>query len=108
MARLFKTVAFRLAMGYGALMIAAVAVISAVVYFGTVSVLGREIDIKILMISDRLSGQFGAQGVAGVQEKIQLLLTDGVDQDTEEYLLLGSAGQRSLVIFQTSRDHLSA
>jgi hypothetical protein len=47
MTRLFNTVAFRLALGYGALVLGAVAVISAVLYFGTVGVLVPEIDAKI-------------------------------------------------------------
>ena len=93
MVRLLNTVAFRLAMGYGALMIGAVAVISAVVFVGTVGVLNREIDAKILMISERLSGQFEDRRDTGVKEKIQQLLTDDVDQDTEDYLLLGPAGE---------------
>jgi hypothetical protein len=42
MIRLFNTVAFRLAMGYGILVLCAVAVISAILYLGTVEVMDRE------------------------------------------------------------------
>jgi hypothetical protein len=53
----------------------------------------RDRQKKILMISDPLIRQFGAQGLAGVAERIQHLSTDSVDQDTEDYLLLGPTGQ---------------
>jgi signal transduction histidine kinase len=96
MTRLFNTVAFRLAMGYGALVLGAVAVISAVLYFGTVGVLVPGIDTKLFTISERLTTHFETRGVAAFEQEIQQLLTDGVDQDTEVYLLLGPDGQKSV------------
>ena len=96
MSKLLNTVAFRLAMGYGALVLCAVAVISAVLYFGTVGVLGREINAKLLAISERLTNHFETRGNAALQQEIQQLLTDGIDQDTEVYLLLGPDGQKIL------------
>ena len=94
MTRLLNTVAFRLAIGYGALVLCAVAVISAVLYFGTVGVLGREINAKLLVISEQLTNHFENRGDAALQQEIQQLLTDGIDQDTEVYLLLGLDGQK--------------
>ena len=41
MIRLFNTVAFRLAMGYGILVLFAVAIISTTLYVGTIGVLDR-------------------------------------------------------------------
>ena len=96
MSRLLNTVAFRLAVGYGTLVLCAVAVISAVLYFGTVGVLGREIDAKLLAISERLINHFEIRGNAALQHEMQELLTDGIDQDTEVYLLLGPDGQKVL------------
>jgi len=96
MNRLFNTIGFRLAIGYGAVMIGAVAVISTILYFGTVGVLRREIDMKIQKISERLISQFETHGIAGVQEGINELLTDGIDSDTEEYLLVGPEGQKRI------------
>jgi len=93
-ARLLNTVAFRLAMGYGALVLGAVAVISAVLYFGTVGVLVPGIDAKLFAISKRLTTHFETRGKAALQQEIQQLLTDGIDQDTEVYLLLGPDGQK--------------
>jgi signal transduction histidine kinase len=94
MNRLLNTVAFRLAMGYGALVLCAVAVISAVLYFGTVGVLGPGINAKLFAISERLTNHFETRGNAALQQEIQQLLTDGIDQDTEVYLLLGPGGQK--------------
>lgn len=94
MSRLLNTVAFRLAMGYGALLLCTVAVISAVLYFGTVGVLGPGINAKLFAISERLTNHFETRGNAALQHEIQQLLTDGIDQDTEVYLLLGPDGQK--------------
>jgi signal transduction histidine kinase len=94
MNRLFHTVTFRLAMGYGALVLGAVAVISAVLYFGTVGVLVPGIDAKLFAISERLTTQFETRGIAALQQEIKQLLTDDIDQDTEVYLLLGPDGQK--------------
>jgi signal transduction histidine kinase len=94
MNRLWNTVAFRLAMGYGALVVGAVAVISAILYFGTVGVLDRGINAKLFAISERLTNHFDARGMAALQREIEQLLTDGIDQDTEVYLLLKPDGQK--------------
>jgi signal transduction histidine kinase len=81
-------------MGYGALVLGAVAVISAVLYFGTVGVLVPGINAKLFAISERLTSHFETRGSAALQHEIQQLLTDGIDQDTEVYLLLGPDGQK--------------
>jgi signal transduction histidine kinase len=94
MIRLFNTVAFRLAMGYGVLVLSAVAVICTILYLGTVGVLDREIDGKLYGISDRLIERFKTHGLEGVQQGIDQLLTDGVDFDTEVYLLVGPDGKK--------------
>src|ERR1700722_3803523 len=94
MTKLFGTVTFRLAMGYGGLVLGAVAVISAVLYFGTVGVLVPGIDAKLFAISQRLTTRFETGGIAALQQEIGQLLTDQVDQDTEVYLLVGPDGQK--------------
>jgi signal transduction histidine kinase len=94
MNRLWNTVAFRLAMGYGALVVAAVAVTSAVLYFGTVGVLDRGINAKLSAVSERLTNHFETRGTAALQQEMEQLLTDGIDQDTEVYLLLKPDGQK--------------
>jgi signal transduction histidine kinase len=94
MPKLFGSLAFRLALGYGALVVAAMMVISAVFYFGTVGVIRRGIDTKLSTISQRLVHRFELGGVGAIQQEIQQLLTDGIDQDTEVYLLLDSKGRK--------------
>lgn len=93
MFRLLGSVAFRLALGYGVLVVSAMMVISAVFYFGTVGVIGRGIDAKLFTISQRLTSHFDARGSEALRQEIQELLTDGVDQDTEVYLLLDPEGR---------------
>jgi signal transduction histidine kinase len=93
MTRLFGTVTFRLAIGYGALILGAVAVISAVLYFGTIGVLVPGIDAKLFASSGRLTNRFETHGMEALEQEIKQLLTDGVDQDTEVYLLYGPDGK---------------
>jgi len=93
MSRFAGSVAFRVSLGYGALVISAMIVISTVFYFGTVGVIGRGIDAKLLATSHRLTNHFDALGADALREGIEQLLTDGVDQDTEVYLLLDAEGR---------------
>ena len=94
MIKLFNTVAFRLAIGYGILVLCAVAIISSALYVGTVGVLDREINGKLTEILDRLNKRFAEHGLKGVEQGIDQLLTDGVDFDTEVYLLVGPDGKK--------------
>jgi signal transduction histidine kinase len=93
MRRLRGSIAFRLSVGYGLLVVGSMAVIAALFYFGTVGVLGRGIDKKLLTLSQRLSSHFEARGLDELQREIEQLLIDGVDQDTEAYLLLDADGR---------------
>jgi signal transduction histidine kinase len=94
MIRLFNSVAFRLALWYGILVIATVAVISSILYLGTVGVISREINARLSGELDRLNKRFQERGVAGVEQGIEELLTDGIDTDTEVFLLLGPDGKK--------------
>jgi signal transduction histidine kinase len=94
MTRLWRSVAFRLALGYGALAVGSMSVISAVFYVGTVGVLARSIDAKLLSVSKRLADHFESRGGEALHQEIQQLLTDGIDQDTEVYLLIGRDGRK--------------
>lgn len=93
MLRLFNSVAFRLAMVYGGLVVGAVALISVVLYFGTVGVLDGKINSALFVVSDRLTHLFEIRGEAALQQEIEQLLRDGIDQDTEVYLLLRPNGE---------------
>jgi signal transduction histidine kinase len=94
MIRLFNSFAFRLALGYGLLVIATVAVISSILYVGTVGVISREINARLSGELERLNKHFEERGVAGVEQGIGELLTDGIDTDTEVFLLVGPDGKK--------------
>jgi len=87
------SVAFRLALGYGVLVVATMAVVSAALYFGTVGVIDRSIDAKVSRISRLLIERFETGGTDALQGRIKQLLTDGIDQDTEVYALLDAHGR---------------
>lgn len=92
MRSLKKSIAARLAWGYGSLVVASIAAISAVFYFETVGVLDRSIDRKILSISDRLVELYRAKSVASLAQEINRELVDGIDSDSEIFLVLSPAG----------------
>jgi hypothetical protein len=89
MTRVWSTVAFRLALGYGLLAIGSMAVMSAAFYFGTVGVLARSTDARLLSVSERLAGHFETGGSEGLRQELEQLLADDIEQDTEVYLLIG-------------------
>jgi signal transduction histidine kinase len=93
MTRFWNKVAFRLALGYGLLAIGSMSVISAAFYFGTVGVLARSTDAKLQSISKRLSSHFDSRGSKALETEIQQLLADGIEQDTEVYVLVAPDGR---------------
>src|SRR5262249_61937418 len=68
-------------------------VISAAFYFGTVGVLARGTDARLLSISQRLAKHFETRGGEGLRQEVERLLVDGIEQDTEVYLLVAPDGQ---------------
>jgi signal transduction histidine kinase len=94
MARFWGTVAFRLALSYGLLAIGSMSVISVAFYFGTVGVLERSTDGKLLSLSKRLAEHFETRGDEALRQEIQQLLVDGIEQDTEVYLLVAPDGRK--------------
>ena len=104
MTRLLGSVAFRLALGYGVLVVATMTVVSAALYFGTVGVIDRGVDAKLSRISALLIERFETGGAQALQRRIQQLLTDGIDQDTEVYAVLDADG-RNIVGNVSGLDH---
>jgi signal transduction histidine kinase len=94
MARIWTSVAFRLALGYGILVLGSMSVIAAVFYFGTVGVLLHSTDAKLATIADRLVVHYRKSGAEALRHEIDRLLADGIDQDTEVYLLTGPDGRK--------------
>jgi signal transduction histidine kinase len=93
MIRLWRNVAVRLAIGCGLLAIGTMSLVSAAFYAGTVGVLSRNTDAKLASLSSRLAGHFVRGGRVDLAAEIRKLLDDGIDQDTEVYLLLGPDGR---------------
>ena len=88
-----SSIATRLALGNGALLVALMLVTSAVFYFGTVGVLDRAIDSKIVSISNRLISTYGSRPPGDLAREINLELTDGIDSDTEIFLVITPEGR---------------
>src|SRR6516164_3593803 len=93
MTKLWGHVAFRLALGYGLLALGSICVVSAVFYFGTVGVLARSTDGNLIAVSQRLARHYESRGGEGLRQEIQQLLVDGIEQDTEVYLLVAPDGR---------------
>jgi len=92
--RLTHSIAARLALANGALLVALIGVTSGVFYFGTVGVLARGIDGKIVSISNRLRREYGTRPIADLVREINRELTDGIDSDTEIFLVTSPSGER--------------
>ena len=103
MTKFWDTVAFRLALGYGVLAIGSMSVIAAAFYFGTVGVLARSTDAKLISISKRLADHYETRGGEALRQEVQQLLVDGIEQDTEVYLLVAPDGRRSSETFLAGR-----
>ena len=94
MRNLWASVAFRLALGYAILAAASMSVIAVVFYIGTIGVLARNTDAKLQSVSARLAAHFQDRGIEGLRQEIERLLADGIEQDTEVYLLVGPDGRK--------------
>lgn len=92
--RLGNSIAARLAMGNGALLVGLICVISGVFYFGTVGVLDRGMDGKISAISRRLLETYRNRPTEDLAREIDRELKDGIDSDTEIFLVTSASGQR--------------
>lgn len=88
-----RSIATRLALGNGVMWALTILLIAAVFYFGTVGVLSRSIDSKIRAISDRLVTTYADRPIADLTREIDRELTDGIDSDTEIFLVTSASGQ---------------
>jgi signal transduction histidine kinase len=90
------SIAARLAVGYGLLVAASVAALSAIFYFGTVGVFEHSIDNKIQGIATRMEADYRVQGMAALERQVEEQLHDRTDTDTEIMGLVDADG-RSLM-----------
>ncbi|WP_426115776.1 sensor histidine kinase [Massilia sp. PWRC2] len=86
------SIAAKLVLGYGLLGLASMLVVSAVFYIGTIGVLDRTIDGRLLALSERLLGQ-GGRTAAALAPEVDRQLSDGIDSDREIFLLLDADGR---------------
>jgi signal transduction histidine kinase len=92
---IWGSVAFRLALGCGLLVVGSMAVISAMFYFATVGVLSRDTDAQLTALTQEFAAEFRAGGAAAVERMIVDRLGDNSgDEDTEVYLLTGPDGRK--------------
>ncbi|WP_243050242.1 HAMP domain-containing sensor histidine kinase [Dyella sp. RRB7] len=92
MASFRHSVVFRMAAGYGLLLLLSVAVISTVFYVATAGLLRRNIDEQLRSTSRHLIQVEQQQGIGALALEVHGLLTDNQDSDTEIYLLLDASG----------------
>lgn len=92
--KLRESIVIRLVLAYGLLVSVSILVMSAVFYFGTIGVLDRGIDATITGISHRLVTTYGTRPVDELVRDIARQMVDGVDTDSEIFLLTGSDGRR--------------
>ena len=89
-----RSIAARLALGYGVLVVVSISIVCAVFYFGTIGVLDRSVDRKLTLLSERLAALYQQGGSSRTTAEIAHLLTDRTDSDTEIFLLVDADGRR--------------
>ncbi|PLY42429.1 histidine kinase [Janthinobacterium sp. ROICE36] len=89
-----RSIAARLALGYGVLVVVSISIVCAVFYFGTIGVLDRSVDRKLILLSERLAVLYEQGGSSRMTAEIAHLLTDRTDSDTEIFLLVDADGRR--------------
>ncbi len=94
MNKLWGSIAFRLALICGALVIGSITVFALVFYIGTVGVLNEQIDLNIVSISQRLIKTYERNGLEALQREINSNLNDKTDSETEIYFLESPGGQK--------------
>ena len=94
MASFRHSVVFRMAVGYGLLLLLSVALISTVFYVGTAGLISRNIDAQLTATSRRLIDIRHQAGQPALEREIHTLLTDDRDVDTEIYLLIDPQGRK--------------
>ncbi|QNK01902.1 sensor histidine kinase [Dyella telluris] len=88
------SVVFRMAAGYGVLLLLSVTLIAAVFYVGTAGILRSNIDEQLRSRSRQLVQEEHQHGIGALAKDIHDLLTDNQDTDTEIYLLLDPHGRK--------------
>lgn len=88
----WRSLAFRLALSYGCMLVFTVAVVLAVFYLQIVGVLRNRLDQYATTQLKRLEDYAAVHGVAALHDQIDHLMRDGINTDTEIILLLTPEG----------------
>ncbi|WP_312416864.1 HAMP domain-containing sensor histidine kinase [Comamonas sp.] len=88
----WRSLAFRLALSYGCMLVFTVAVVLAVFYLQIVGVLRNRLDQYATTQLKRLQDYAAMHGVSALHEQIDHLMRDGINTDTEIILLLTPEG----------------
>jgi signal transduction histidine kinase len=91
-AKPWSSLAFRLALSYGGLMVLTMSIVLSVFYVQTVGVVRTRIDKQAEIHLRRLMEHSGKYGPAALENEIHQTLRDGVDTDTEIIILMHSDG----------------
>jgi signal transduction histidine kinase len=94
MLSLRRSIATRLALGYGLLVAVSITILAVVFYLGTLGAFDRSINGKIITISSRLIEAYEDRPRDELAAEVQRLLADGIDSDTEIYLATAADGTR--------------
>ncbi len=92
LARWWSSIAFRQALIFGALVVITMTVLVVVFYVQTVGVWQRRIDNQIDVTTQRLVDYHKSSGSPALGSRINNLLGDGIDSDTEVYTLVAPDG----------------
>jgi signal transduction histidine kinase len=90
---LHRSIATQLVIANAVMLGATLLVLSSIFYFGTIGVLDRSIDGKIMAASDRLVSAFGRRPISDLAAEIDRELADGVDEDVKIFLVTSAAGK---------------
>ncbi|MFC0167162.1 ATP-binding protein [Pseudoduganella danionis] len=92
MSRLRTSIAIKLVLGYGLLGTASIALVSGVFYRGTVGVLERENDSRLIAQSDRVMARATGRPHKVLLAEVRRQLDDGIDSDREIFELVAADG----------------
>ena len=89
----WQSSSFRLALGFGIMVLAILAGIFSVYYVEIVGRVSQQLDDYAMRTSKRLLSTYAQQGPLGLKNEIDTLLADGIDSQTEVLILQSADGQ---------------
>lgn len=90
----WRSAGFRLAAYYGFLVIFVMVVIVTIIYMRTAVVFYHRMEHQVAVVGDDMRERFGVGGLPALEQAIHRHLADGVNDNTEIFLLLDTAGRK--------------